>query len=72
MELHEKSLALARRLFAEQEARVRQQEELIMRLRATGRPTDTAEEALTSMNRTLTIILGEIARLGRVGPDYTN
>jgi hypothetical protein len=33
---------------------------------------DTADEALTSMKRTLMIILGEIARLGRVGPDYTN
>ena len=72
MERHEKSLALARSLFAEQEARVRQQEELILRLRATGQPTDIAEQALTSMNRTLMIILGEIARLGRVGPDYTN
>jgi|GraSoiStandDraft_4_1057263.scaffolds.fasta_scaffold102095_2 hypothetical protein len=72
MERHEKSLALARRLFAEQEARVRQQEELILSLRAKGQPTDVAEERLTSMNRTLLIILGEIARLGRMGPDYIN
>ncbi len=69
---HEMCLALTRRLFAEQEARVRQQEELVMGLRAIGRPTESAEETLASMNRTLVIILGEIARLGRVGPDDTN
>ena len=69
IEQREKSLAVARRLFAEQEARVRQQEELIARLRATGQPTDVAKETLVSMNRTLMIILQEIARLGGVGPD---
>jgi hypothetical protein len=72
MERHEKSLALARRRFAEQEARVCQQEEMIRRLRSAGQPTNTAEEALTSMNRTLMMILGEIARLGRLGPDDTH
>jgi uncharacterized membrane protein len=72
MEQHEKSLALARRHFAEQEARVRRQQELITRLGATGQPTDIAEETLTSMKRTLMVILGEIARLARVGPGDTN
>ena len=43
-----------------------------MRLRATGQPTDVAEETLTSMKRTLVIILGEIARLAGVGPDDAN
>ena len=62
MERDEKSLALARRLFAEQEARVRQQEEEVMRLRATGQPTDAAVGMLASMHRTLVTILGEIAR----------
>lgn len=72
MEQHEKTLALARRLYVEQEARIRQQEELIMRLRAAEQPTDSAEETLKSMKRRLIIILVEIARLGRVGPDDTN
>lgn len=72
MKQHQKFITWARRLFAEQEARVREQEELILSLRAKGQPTDVAEEKLTSMNRTLTMLLGEIARLARVGPDYTN
>ena len=59
----ETALQMAARHVAEQEARVREQEELIARLRRQGHPTDQAEGMLAEMINMLDAIRDHLERL---------
>jgi hypothetical protein len=59
----ETALQMAARHLAEQEARVREQEELVARLRREGHPTDQAEGVLAEMSNMLDAIRDHLERL---------
>ena len=59
----ETPLQMAARHVAEQEARVREQEELIARLRREGHPTDQAEGMLVEMRNLLDDMRDHLERL---------
>jgi hypothetical protein len=59
----ETALQMAARHLAEQEARVREQEELVARLRREGHPTDQAEGMLAEMFDMLEAIRDHLERL---------
>jgi hypothetical protein len=59
----ETALQMAARHVAQQEARVREQEELIARLRREGHPTDQAEGVLVEMRNLLDDMRDHLYRL---------
>ena len=59
----ETALQMAARHVAEQEARVREQEELVARSQREGRPTDQAEGMLAEMGNMLDAIRDHLERL---------